>query len=174
MPCLHEVCTAFFLFKAFQPLLVTYLHTVVLETLILWSWSFLFTLQSCWIITHILTAFSITFFTQFVKKTGHLLLGLSCKVFTFDHLFSHRSDFFNNLTISLTKWTEYRKNRCLSSSTNSVRLHFRERVEKTKEKAKKIGNRKPTKWAGKIWWEKISVRAHLGKKIKKCDNFFKF
>ena len=135
--CPHEVYTDFFLFKAFQPLLVTYLHTVVLETLILWSWSFLFTLQSCWIITHILTAFSITFFTQFVKKTGHLLLGLSCKVFTFDHLFSHRSDFFNNLTISLTKWTEYRKNRCLISSTNSVRLHFRQRVEKTKENAPK-------------------------------------
>ena len=75
------------------------------------------------------------FHTVCKKKTGHLLLGLSCKVFTFDHLFSHRSDFFNNLTISLTKWTEYLKNRCLSSSTNSVRLHFRERVEKTKENA---------------------------------------
>ena len=136
MPCLRKVYTAFFLFKAFQPLLVKYLHTVVLETLIMWRWSFLFTLQSCWIITHILTAFSITFFPQFVKKT-HLLLGLSCKVFTFDHLFSYRSHFFNNLTISLTKWTKYRKNRCLSSSTNSVRLHFRERVEKTKENAKK-------------------------------------
>ena len=71
------------------------------------------------------------------KKTGHLLLGLSGKVFTFDHLFSHRSDFFNNLTISLTKWTEYRKNRCLSSSTNSVRLYLRGRVEKRKENAKK-------------------------------------
>ena len=72
-------------------------------------------------------------FPTVCKNTGHLLLGLSCKVFTFDHLFSHRSDFFNNLTISLTKWTEYRKNRCPSSSTNIVRLHFRERVEKTKE-----------------------------------------
>ena len=50
--------------------------------------------RPCWIITHILTAFSITFFTQFVKKkTGHLLLGLSGKVFTFDHLFFHSSDF---------------------------------------------------------------------------------
>ena len=39
IPCLHEVCTAFFLFKTFQPLLLTYLHTVVLEILILWSWS---------------------------------------------------------------------------------------------------------------------------------------
>ena len=76
-------------------------------------------------------------FNTVCKNIGHLLLGLSCKVFTFDHLFSHRSDFFNNLTISLTKWTEYRKNRCLSSRTNSVRLHFRERVEKTKENAKK-------------------------------------
>ena len=164
MPCLHEVCTAFFLFKAFQPLLVTYLHTVVLETLILWSWSFLFTFQSCWIITHILTAFSeTTFFTQFLKKTGYLLLGLSCKFFTFDRLFSHLSDFFNNFTISLTKWTEYRKNKCLSSSTNSVRLHFRERAEITKENAKKKNeNRKHTKWAEKIWPEKIRVRAHLG------------
>ena len=54
-----------------------------------------------------------------------------------NNLFSHRSDFFNNLTISLTKWTEYRKNRCLISSTNSVRLHFRQRVEKTKENAPK-------------------------------------
>ena len=77
------------------------------------------------------------FHTVCKKKTGHLLLGLSSKVFTFDHLFSYRSDFFNNLTISLTKWTEYRKNRCLISSTNSVRLHFRQRVEKTKENAPK-------------------------------------
>ena len=136
---------------------------------------FLFTLQSCWIITHILTAFSITFFTQFVKKKpGHLLLGLSCKVLTLDQLFSHRSDFFNNLTNSLTKWLEYRKNRCLSSSKNSVRLHCRERVEKTKENAKKNENRRPTKWARKIWREKIRVRAHLGKKFKKYHNFFKF
>ena len=39
-PYQHKVCTTFFLYKAFQPLLVTYLHTVVLETLILWSWNF--------------------------------------------------------------------------------------------------------------------------------------
>ena len=59
--------------------------------------------------------------------------GLSSNVFTFDHLFNHRSDVFNNLAISLTtgKWPEYRENRCLSCSTNSVRLHFGERVEKT-------------------------------------------
>ena len=34
-----------------------------------------------------------------------------------------------------TEWPEDHKNRCLSSSTNSVRPHFRERVEKTKENA---------------------------------------
>ena len=39
---------------------------------------FLFTLQSCWIITHILTAFSITFFTQFVKKPA--IYSLVCLV----------------------------------------------------------------------------------------------
>ena len=39
--------------------------------------------------------------TEFVKKNGHSLLGLSSKVFTFDHLFVHRSDFFNNLAIFL-------------------------------------------------------------------------
>ena len=53
----------------------------------------LFTLQSCWIITHILTAFFDNIFHTVCKKTGHLLLGLSGKVFTFDHLFFHRSDF---------------------------------------------------------------------------------
>ena len=37
-PCLHV--RPLFLFKAFQPLLVIFLHTVVLETLTLWSWSF--------------------------------------------------------------------------------------------------------------------------------------
>ena len=31
-----------------------------------------------------------------------------------------------------------------------------------------------TKWAGKIWREKIRVRTHLGKKIKKYHNFLKF
>ena len=63
-------------------------------------------------------------------------LGLSSNVFTFDYLFTHRSDVFNNSATSLTKWPEYRKNRFLSSSINSVRVHFRERVEKTKENGK--------------------------------------
>ena len=121
-----------------------------------------------------LKAFSITFFTQFVKKPGHLLLGLSCKVFTFDHLFSRRSDFFNNLTISLTKWTEYRKNRCLSSSTNSVRLHFRERVEKTKENAKKTKTENLQNGQEKYGGKKFAYVHIWGKKFKKFHNFFKF
>ena len=61
-----------------------------------------------------LQLFSITFLTQFVTKTGYLpdlLLGLSSEVFTFDHLFTHPSDFFNNLPISLTEWSEYRSNK---------------------------------------------------------------
>ena len=71
--------------------------------------------------------------------TSWSFLGLySSYVFTFDHLFTHRSDVFNNLPISFTKWPEYRKNRCLSCSTNSVRLHFHERVEKTKESCKNM------------------------------------
>ena len=42
----------------------------------------------------------------------------------------------------LTEWPEYHKNRCLSSSTNSVGLHFHEGIEKIKEndKNKKIEN----------------------------------
>ena len=65
------------------------------------------------------------------------MLGLFSKVFTFDHLFGHRSDFFNNLTIFFwTEWPEDHKNRCLSSSTNSVGLHFHEGVEKMKENDK--------------------------------------
>ena len=67
----------------------------MLETLVdnvkLIFFTFLFVeLLQC---THILTAFSIIFLTQFGW------FGLSSKVFTFDHLFGHRSDFFNNLTI---------------------------------------------------------------------------
>ena len=66
---------------------------------------------------------------------GHPLLGLSSKVS--DHLFGHRSDFFNNLEIFfLTEWPEDNKNGCLSSSTNSVGLHFHEGVEKIKENDK--------------------------------------
>ena len=90
-----------FLFKDFQLFLVTYPCTVVPETLIdNVKLNFFFTFLFCGIITRILTAFSIIFLPQFVKKkNGHPLFGLSSKVFTFDHLLGHRSDFFTNLTI---------------------------------------------------------------------------
>ena len=71
--------------------------------------NFFFTFLSCKIITHILTAFSITFLTH-LKKDGHTLLGLSSKVFTFDHLFTYIiQTLVNSLTISLTEWPENQK-----------------------------------------------------------------
>ena len=134
-----------------------------------------FTFQSCWIITHILTAFSITFLTQFVKQrpsTPWSFLGLSSNVFTFDHLFT--SDLFNNLAISLTKCPEYRKHRCLSSSTNSVRLHFRERVEKIKENGRNTKTENLQNGQEKYCGKKNSRTGTFWAKIKKCHIFFKF
>ena len=46
-----------------------------------------FTFLSCRIITHILTAFSITFLAH-LKNNGYPPLGFSSEVFTFDHLFT--------------------------------------------------------------------------------------
>ena len=37
----------------------------------------------------------------------------------------------------MTEWPEDRKNRCLSVSTNSAGLHFRERVQKINENGQK-------------------------------------
>ena len=100
--------------------------------------------------------FPITFLTQFVTKTGYLpdlLLGLSSEVFTFDLLFTHPSDFFNNLPISLTEWPEYRNNKMTELKHKQFRLHFRERVEKIKENGKntKIENlqNRQEKYGGK-------------------------
>ena len=61
----------------------------------------------------------------------------------------------------LTEWPEDHQNRCMSSSTNIVGLQFHQGVEKIKENDKKkvkYQNRKPTKWAGKVWREKPRVR----------------
>ena len=161
-----------FLFKAFQPLLVIYLHTVV-ETLILRSW--IFFLPFCLVKLlrrHILTAFSITFLTH-LKKDGFTLLGLSSKVFTFDHLFTYIvHTLVNSLTISLPVWPEILKSRSLSFSANSVGLHFRERVEKIKENGKKtvenLQNGREN-MAGKN-----SRTCTFGPKLQKYYNFFKF
>ena len=84
------------------------------------------------------------------------------KVFTFDHLFGYRSDFFSNLAILKNK------NRCLSSSTNSVDLHFHEGVEKIEENVKntKIENLQngQEKYGGKI--NLACVRVQLGQNLK--------
>ena len=45
----------------------------------------------------------------------------------------------------MTEWPEDRKNRCLSVSTNSAGLHFRERVQKIKKKTAKKQTNKQTK-----------------------------
>ena len=117
-----------------------------------------------------------TFLTQFVTKTGYLpdlLLGLSSEVFTFDHLFTHPSDFFNNLPISLTEWSEYRSNKMTELKHKQFRLHFRERVEKIKENGKntKIENlqNRQGKYGGKN-----SRTCTFGAKMKKYDIFFRF
>ena len=61
-----------------------------------------------------------------------------------------------------SEWPEDHKNRCLSSSTNSVGLHFHEGVEKIKENDKntKIENLQNGR-------EKPRVRVQLGQKLKK-------
>ena len=114
-----------FLIKAFQALLVIYLHTPyrcaknfdIVEL----KWPFCLVKLS--------RIYTYSFFgrilTQFLKKNVHPHLGLSSKVFTqLDHLFTHRSDFSNSLAISLTEWPEDRKNRYLGCFTNSVGIQF--------------------------------------------------
>ena len=122
-----------FFFKAFQLLLLTYWSIPLSSKLIdiVKMIFFFFTFLSHWIIyTYTYRFFDNISHTCCKKEYGHPLLGLSSKVFTFDHLFPYRSDFFNTLATYLAEWPEYRKNKCLSSSTNRVGLHFRKRVEK--------------------------------------------
>ena len=61
-------CAPPFSLQRFQLFLVTYPHTVELETLIDNVKLNFFTFLFCGIIIHILTAFSIIFLTHFVKK----------------------------------------------------------------------------------------------------------
>ena len=170
MPCLHEVCTAFFVFKAFQPLLVTYLATVVLKTLILLSWSFSYLSVFLNYYPYTYSFFDNISHTVY-KKTGHLPLGVSlvCLLTSLFFWPPVHSSFrrLNNLAISLTKWPEYPKNRRLSCSTNSVRLHFRERVEKIKENGKNTKIENLQNRQEKYGCNKTRVRAHLGQKWKK-------
>ena len=61
-----------------------------------------------------------------------------------------------------------------SSSTNSVRLHFRERVEKTKENAKKTKIENLQNGQEKYGGKKFTYVHIWGKNLKKYHNFFKF
>ena len=125
----------------FSSRLLTCPHTIVLQTLIDNVKLNFFYLSVLWNYY----AYTYSFFDNishtFCEKNGHPLLGLSSKVFTFDHLFGHRSDFFNSLAIFFDG-PEDNQNRCLSSSSDSVGLHFHEGVEKTKENDKNTKNRK--------------------------------
>ena len=125
-----------FLFKAFQLFLVTYPHTVVLETLIdnvklkffylsvLWNY-YAYTYSFFDNISH--TVCEKTAIHSLVCLLRSLLLT-TCSVIV--QTSSTIWQFF------LTEWPEDHKNRCLSSSTNSVGLHFHEGVEKMKENDK--------------------------------------
>ena len=127
------MCTAFFSSRLFS-FCCSHISIPLSSKLIdIVKINFFFTFLSHWIIyTYTYRFFDNISHTCCKKKYGHPLLGWSSKVFTFDHLFPYRSDFFNTLATYLAEWPEYRKNKCLSSSTNRVGLHFRKRVEKTK------------------------------------------
>ena len=64
----------------------------------------------------------------------------------------------------MTEWPEDRKNRCLSVSTNSAGLHFRERVQKIKKKRQK---KKPNKQTNEKKKEKVQngQESMAGKKL---------
>ena len=145
-----------FLFKAFQLFLVTYPHTVVLETLIdnvklkffylsvLWNY-YAYTYSFFDNISH--TVCEKTAIHSLVCLLRSLLLT-TCSVIV--QTSSTIWQFF------LTEWPEDHKNRCLSSSTNSVGLHFHEGVEKIKE------NNMYDKYGGKT-----SHTCTVGDKLKK-------
>ena len=118
-------------------------------------------------------SFWITFLTH-LKKDGHTILGLSSKVFTFDHLFTYIiQTLVNSLTISLTEWPENQKNRCLSFSANSVGLHFCDRVEKIKENGKKTKIENLQNGQEKYGAKKVAY-VHIWGKLQKYYHFFKF
>ena len=118
-------------------------------------------------------SFWITFLTH-LKEDGHTILGLSSKVFTFDHLFTYIiQTLVNSLTISLTEWPENQKNRCLSFSAHSVGLHFCDRVEKIKENGKKTKIENLQNGQEK-YGAKKGAYVHIWGKLQKYYHFFKF
>ena len=95
-----------------------------------------FTFLSWRIITHILTPFSIIRFRTHLKNNGYPLLGLSSKVFTFEHLFTYILQI--PLTVYQLLWLNGQKTIKTDAwalelySTNSIGLHFRDIVKKIK------------------------------------------
>ena len=157
-----------FLFKAFQLFLVTYPHTVVLETLID-NVKFNFFLRFCFVeLLRIYEQLFRWYFSYSLWKNGHPLLSLllwsllltTCSVVvqTSPTIWPF---FF------LTGWPEDHKNRCLSSSTNNVGLHFHEGVEKIKENDKNTKIENLQNGQEKYGGENPRVRVHLGQKLKK-------
>ena len=93
-------CAPPFSLQGFPTFLVTYPHTVVLETLIDNVRLKFFYLSVFVELFGIYLQFFDNFSPTVCEKTTiDPLLGLSSKVFTFEYLFGHRSDFFNNLAI---------------------------------------------------------------------------
>ena len=126
-----------FLFKAFQLFLVNYPHTVVLETMIDNVKLKFFYLSVLWNYY----AYTYSFFdnishTVCEKTAIHSLVCLlrSLLLTTFSVIVQTSSTIWR--FFFSTEWPEDHKNRCLSSSTNSVGLHFHEEVEKIKENDK--------------------------------------
>ena len=155
-----------FLFKAFQLFLVTYPHTVVLETLIDNVKLKFFYLSVLWNYY----AYTYSFFDNishtFCEKTAiHSLVCLlrSSLLITCSVIVQTSSTIWQ---IWGGEWPEDHKNRCLISSTNSVGLHFHEGVEKIKgnDKNTKIENLQngQEKYGGKL----PRVRVQLGQKLK--------
>ena len=126
-----------FQIKVFKPSSVTYIHTVVLETLIDNVKLKFFYLSVFWnYYTYTYSFFDNISHTVCEKTAIHslvcfrrslLLTTCSVVVQTSPTIWQF---FF------LTGWPEDHKNRCLSSSTNNVGLHFHEGVEKIKENVK--------------------------------------
>ena len=77
-------------------------------------------------------------------------------------------------TVHSTEWPEDYKNRCLSSSKNSVGLHFHEGVEKIKENDKNTKIENLQNGREKYGGKNLAYVYSWGKSLKKNCNLFKF
>ena len=123
--------------KAFQPFLVTYIHTVVLETVIDYVKLNFFSFSVFWNYYTYTYNFFVNSSHTVCEKNGHPLLGclLRSLLLTTRSIIVQISSTIWHFFF-WTEWPENHKNRCLSSSKNSVDLHFHEGVEKIKENVK--------------------------------------